>query len=267
ADFRDPWTKVDYFDQLKLSKSAAAKHKALEQEVLKNADKVLTVSYAWAEDFRELGTKDVSVITNGYDTADLPKVKPELDSAFSIAHIGNISSERVHEVLFKCLSKLKKENADFAEKFQLKLIGSVESSFMGFLKQYELENNTNHTEAVSHKKAVEETCKAQVLLLLLGSENKSRGRIPLKVFEYLAAQRPIIGIGPKDSDVARIIENSKAGKMLDSNDENTLAELLNSYFEQFQKQNLKVDASGTDQFSRKKLTGDLAKILDGLSKN
>ena len=42
ADFRDPWTKVDYFDKLKLTKWAEKKHKKLENRVLKNADLVKT---------------------------------------------------------------------------------------------------------------------------------------------------------------------------------------------------------------------------------
>ncbi|MEX1382275.1 MAG: glycosyl transferase family 1, partial [Lutibacter sp.] len=40
ADFRDPWTEIDYFHQLPLSKKAINKHHFLEQEVLLNADKV-----------------------------------------------------------------------------------------------------------------------------------------------------------------------------------------------------------------------------------
>tara|TARA_B110000114_G_scaffold92285_1_gene97358 strand:+ start:394 stop:1020 length:627 start_codon:yes stop_codon:yes gene_type:complete len=38
SDFRDPWTEIDYFQQLPLTKKATKKHQDLEQEVLINSD-------------------------------------------------------------------------------------------------------------------------------------------------------------------------------------------------------------------------------------
>ena len=43
ADFRDPWTNIDFYKDLRLSKWADKKHKSLEGAVLKNADMVLTI--------------------------------------------------------------------------------------------------------------------------------------------------------------------------------------------------------------------------------
>ena len=57
ADFRDPWTKVDYFDDLKLTSLARRKHYRLEYNVLENADVVTTVSKTWEQDFVQLGAK------------------------------------------------------------------------------------------------------------------------------------------------------------------------------------------------------------------
>ena len=38
SDFRDPWTDIDYFHQLPLTKSSLKKHQKLEREVLLNSD-------------------------------------------------------------------------------------------------------------------------------------------------------------------------------------------------------------------------------------
>jgi hypothetical protein len=54
ADFRDPWTTIDFYDKLMLTKSSDKKHKGLELEVLKNADKVVTVSWNWSKDFKKI---------------------------------------------------------------------------------------------------------------------------------------------------------------------------------------------------------------------
>lgn len=265
ADFRDPWTRVDYFDQLKLGKSAEAKHKDLEKSVLQNASKVLTVSPTWGNDFKELGAKNVQVITNGYDHQDLPKKSIQLDEKFSIAHIGNISKERVHESLFKTLKKLCDESSDISSNLEIKLIGRIDPAFQTFLKKYDLNQYVVSEKAVSHKKAVEETFKSQVLLLLLGAENKSQGRIPLKVFEYIASKRPILGIGPKNGDVSQIIAKSEAGNVYDFKDEQGIYNSLKKSFELYKADSLLSNSKNAEQFSRENLTAKLAKALEAIT--
>ena len=61
ADFRDPWTQIDFYDQLQLTKWADGRHKRMEKEILKNADRVVTVSWHWAEDLKRIGGKEVQV--------------------------------------------------------------------------------------------------------------------------------------------------------------------------------------------------------------
>lgn len=268
ADFRDPWTMVDYFDQLKLSKRSEAKHKKLELEVLKNATKVLTVSPTWANDFKNLGANDVQVITNGYDHLDLPDNKINLDEKFSIAHIGNISKERVHKSLFKVLQRLCEQTPTFSDHLEIKLIGHVDPALQQFIQKYKLSEFVKTEKAVSHKKAVEETFKSQVLLLLLGAEDKSQGRIPLKVFEYIAARRPILGIGPKDGDAAKIVKESSTGNVFDFNDEQGIYEFIQLKFEEFQNQkDQKFQSKSPEKYSRIKLTEELANTLNTIVNN
>ncbi len=262
ADFRDPWTQVDYFDQLKLTSFAENKHKGLEQEVLKSADVTTTVSWAWGKDFEDLGAEKVEVITNGYDVTDLPVESPALDNKFTISHVGNLSKDRSHEVLFMAILELTQTKKGFAEDFSLQLIGDVDASFKANIEKYRLESNTSFVGSVSHSKAVKIACASQTLLLLLGA--KDAGRIPLKVYEYMAAQRPIIGIGSENSDVARIVKEANAGQVIDFGAKNKLVMLIGEYYEQYKSGNLSVDNSSIEQYSRKSLTASLAKVLDNL---
>lgn len=265
ADFRDPWTQVDYFDQLKLTKAAENKHKRLEQEVLKKSDITTTVSWAWGKDFEDLGAKKVEVITNGYDVTDLPAQRPALDNKFTISHVGNLSKDRNHEVLFKALKNVSEKEEGFSKDFSLQLIGDVDTSFKENIERYGLKDKTNFVGSVSHSEAVKLACASQTLLLLLGAADKSEGRIPLKVYEYMAAQRPIIGIGPENSDVARIVKQAGAGEIVDFANEAKLTALIEGYYREYKSGNLSVDNSGVEQYSRRNLTASLAKVLDNLS--
>ena len=73
ADFRDPWTNIDFYDKLKLTKWADKRHRRLEMNVLLNANKLVTVSKSWAKDFFNICGRKPDVITNGYDPADFNK--------------------------------------------------------------------------------------------------------------------------------------------------------------------------------------------------
>ena len=70
ADFRDPWTEIDYYDELHLTKRSDRKHHCLEHEVLTKADNVVTVGPDGARRLEKLGAKDVATIYNGFDRDD-----------------------------------------------------------------------------------------------------------------------------------------------------------------------------------------------------
>lgn len=71
ADFRDPWTNIDFYHELMLTSVADSIHKRLERKVLMNADLVVTVNRAMQEEFLAKGAKQVSVISNGFDESDI----------------------------------------------------------------------------------------------------------------------------------------------------------------------------------------------------
>jgi glycosyltransferase involved in cell wall biosynthesis len=106
-----------------------------------------------------------------------------------------------------------------------------------------------------------------VLLLLLGAEGKSEGRIPLKVFEYLAANRPIICIGSKSGDVAKIVEEANAGKVVDFHDKVELSRVIGEYYQQYKTGNLIIENQGLKKFSRKNLSSQLSEVLNKLISN
>ena len=107
ADFRDPWTNIDFYQELKLTGRADKKHRRLEKEVLSKATAVTVVSRSMVEDFNRIVPREYNVITNGYDEADTTGyVAPAMDTKFSIAHIGTLSGSRNPESLWKVLGEM-----------------------------------------------------------------------------------------------------------------------------------------------------------------
>lgn len=104
ADFRDPWTKIDYFHHLPLSAWARRRHFSLEDKVLQTADQVIAVTPSMARDYRPRVRGRLHVITNGYDTADIPQQPVEPDEKFTLCHVGSLNADRNPHELWEVLA-------------------------------------------------------------------------------------------------------------------------------------------------------------------
>ncbi|WP_396153947.1 glycosyltransferase family 4 protein [Flavobacterium sp.] len=259
ADFRDPWTTIGYHKELKLSKWASAKHKALEKEVMTTCDTILVTSPTTKSEFERITNQPIEVITNGYDVEKIEK--KSLDDAFTLAHIGSFLSERNPQILWESLSELIDENEAFATHFKLKLIGAVSKEVIQSISDYKLDTFVQNLGYVSHEEAILHQRSSQVLLLIEIDSDDTKCIIPGKLFEYMVSERPILAIGPKNSDFENIIKQTNTGVFYQYNEKNELKSQILSYFNQYLDKNLKVNAVGLQQFSRKNLTEQLAKTI------
>ena len=262
ADFRDPWTTIGYHKQLKLSASAAKKHKDLESEVLNTADAILVTSPTTKKEFETLTKKPIAVITNGYDVEKV--TKQPLDEKFSLAHIGSFLSERNPKILWQALAELIAENTDFKAAFELKLIGAVSREVLDAINDSGLMEFVNNLGYVSHDEAIAAQRKSQVLLLVEIDSEETKCIIPGKLFEYMVSERPVIAIGPQDADFAGIIQSTNTGIFVTYTEKDRLKQSILNYFNHYREGGLKSHPVGLQQYSRKALTGQLAQLLKSL---
>lgn len=260
ADFRDPWTTIGYHKELKLSSSAAKKHKELESKVLQAADKIIVTSPATKKEFEGITSKPITVITNGYDIENIGR--QPLDEKFTLAHIGSFLSERNPRILWKALSELIKENQDFKKYFRLKLIGAVSQEVLNAVHEFRLTNHLDNLGYLPHSEALKHQKKSQVLLLIEINSEAAKAIIPGKLFEYMVSERPILGIGPEHADFASILQSTNTGIFVSYEEKEKLKQVLLDYFNAYLENNLKVYAIGLQQYSRKNLTRQLSELLN-----
>ena len=260
ADFRDPWTTIGYHKSLRLSNYAAKKHKKLERQVLNVADTIIVTSNTTKTEFQAITNKPIEVITNGYDTENV--VKQALDNKFSLAHIGSFLSDRNPQLLCESLVDLISEIPDFGSHLEIKLIGAVSQEVLETIAQFGLNPYLNNLGYVSHSEAIAHQRKSQVLLLIEINSEDTKSIIPGKLFEYMVSGRPIVAIGPNDSDFAEIITNTNTGVFFDYSEKMKLKSVLLGFYNQFLEGKLQSNAIGLQQYSRKSLTGKLVEILD-----
>lgn len=259
ADFRDPWTNIDFYKELMLSSWADAKHKKLEKEVLEQADKVLTIGYTMTKEFEELGAKNVSTLTNGFDQDDFPETNIELDESFSISHIGTFSPARNHPTFWEALSELKNENAEFAAKFKLRTVGVVDHSVATGISEAGLKENWERIDYVSHSEVLKYQRSSNVLLVSINNTPNATGILPGKFFEYLASGRPILAIGPKESDIGSVLTKTGAGIIVEPKDKAGMKAAIIQFFNQEFADSRNEEA--IQKFSRRGLTEELARLI------
>ncbi|MBC8047312.1 MAG: glycosyltransferase family 4 protein [Fimbriimonadaceae bacterium] len=264
ADFRDPWTQIDFYDQLMLSKYADTKHKRLEKDVMQFADKVVTVSESWASEMEKVRGKKVDVITNGFDASDYANTNVELDTKFSICHSGMMNADRNVDALWRSLYELSKENAQFKNDLLIRLIGKNDTTVYNSLEKFELKNNLELIDYLPHKEVAIKQKQSAVNLLPINNTPNLIGIIPGKLFEYLAAARPVLVIGPKEGDSAKIILDAQAGYVCDYENIKVCKEIILKMYSEFKAETLKVNPQNIEKYSRENLAGKYAGLLNSI---
>ena len=259
ADFRDPWTTIGYHKKLKLTSSSEKKHKRLESTVLNSADKIIVTSATTKREFQHITNQPIQVITNGFDSN--VSMNQNLDEKFTISHIGSMLTGRNPTKLWQVLSELLKQNSEFKNALQLQFIGVISNDVLQSLNDLGLQNHIEVIGYVSHEKALEYQKVSQILLLVEIDSQETIGIIPGKLFEYMAAKRPILGVGPKNWEVADIVTSTKSGCIFEHSDDIALKNVLLDWFAQFQKGELSVSSKNIEEYSRRELTRKLAEYI------
>ena len=266
ADFRDPWTNIDFYKELKLSAWANRKHHRLEKAVVTEANRVVVVGNVMREEFEAISGRAVDVITNGYDEADVqPQSKASRDSKFSILHVGLLNQHRNHEAFWVALRELKAEIPSLAADLEVRLVGKADVAAQESIARNGIEAQVTMVDYLPHAEAIVQQGRAQVLLLSINNTPNARGVITGKIFEYLASGRPILCIGPVDGDAAHIILEAQAGLVAGFEDKALLKAHIAQLYSQYQADTLEVKSMGVEAFSRKALTGKFAQVFEAIT--
>ena len=258
SDFRDPWTEIDYFQQLPLTKKATKKHQDLEQEVLRKSDMVVVVGETMKEKFLKY-SKRIKVLTNGFDTIET-SLTQELDEKFSITHVGLMNSDRNPTILWKVLNEISNTNLNFKNDLRIKLIGKLDDAVIQDLKVFD--HNTIETiPYLDHKDVSKYQASSQVLLLSINEVPSAKGIITGKIFEYLQAKRPILAIGPEDGDAAMILKNTNAGTIIGFKNKTVLKATILNLYKDYKEGVLFVKSINIEQYHRKNITSQLAEVI------
>ena len=265
ADFRDPWTEIDYYDDLHLTRWADRKHHRLEREVLEKADKVVTVAPDGAKRLGRLGNRNVRTIYNGFDRDDDAQTPVSISDTFTLTYLGVLSKIQNPEQFWQVLGELVKEDEEFSKKLKIKLIGQIDNSVIRSIEEQGLSGYVALSPYVPHDQASEVHRSSTLLLLFLmpDSEPRAKGLLTGKLFEYMASGRPILCIGPEDGDAAHILKETHAGQTVSFEDKEKMKGVIKDLYQKYLENGLPSNESKeVEKYSRRSLAGEYGKLLD-----
>jgi hypothetical protein len=267
ADFRDPWTKIFYFKHLSMTPATERWHKKMEKMVLDEASAVVAVSPLVQQEFQAMTDTPVELITNGFDECDFStepctQAYGGASQEFTITHTGLFAADGNPTVLWDVLAEKCHADEAFRKLLRIKLIGKTDDQILKALKNRGLESSLINMGYQTHSIAVEQQRQASVLILPLRKEPEYRAVLPGKLFEYLASQRPILGIGQPDGAMAMIVNETGTGTVIDWNDKEGISQYIEQCWKRHLEGRLSSDGADLSRFTRRSLTRRMAGLFD-----
>jgi glycosyltransferase involved in cell wall biosynthesis len=268
VDFRDPWTDSSFIKYpTKLHERFERK---MERTILSQVDYVTVATDLIKDNLVEkypfLKSK-IETITNGFDSEDFKDLKIQETGKFTITYVGSIYGLITAKPFLRALKELVEEKQEFKENIEVVFVGNYGKETPQLVKKFGLEENVNFVSYVPHRKGLEYMVNSQALLLLITIEGP-KGEVILtgKLFEYLAARKPIIAIAPENGLAAKIIKSLNAGTVISPKKVSGIKKAIADFYQLWKmKRKTSVTASNEDdieQYDRKVLTRRLAEIFE-----
>lgn len=266
ADYRDLWTTYHYYPHSAVRRLVEQRY---ERQVLRNADFITTVSEPFADRLKELhGRSSVAAIPNGFDVDTIAPSDTEVDAKFTLTHTGYLyEGKRDPSPLFAALQALIQSGHIDPGDIEINFYGRREAWLDQSVKKHNLEGVVFQRGSTSHDRALTIQRASQVLLLLNWNHPDERQVYPAKVFEYLAAGRPVLGVGAAGGVLGALLDETQAGTIVDAPDHNRLVNVLMDWYALYKKDG-RLAYSGLPHkimsYSQREMAHRLAGVLDGL---
>lgn len=265
ADFRDPWVNIFYNRLFPRTSRTVKKDQALENRVLKEADRILTVSPGLQQEFSDRAQK-VELLYNGYDPKDLPEPQTGPQAFFQLSYTGNLKPNQNPIALWECIAEKIEEDSVFARDFRLQFVGNVDPGVQSQLDDLKLTAHCVFEGYQPHVRATEAMVEAGALLFIVPETKDNHLILTGKLFEYLGSGSPLFSIGPPRGNAATIISGAERGATIDYHDKNAmklrLAELYQAW--QVNKRSPRLSKTSTAAYTREGSAVRLSEILEGL---
>ncbi len=267
-DYRDLW----YGDVLREWIGPVRRRLELrsERRYARTCDAIVGVSAEKTEFLRELHPRSPArfeTITNGYD----PEIyepflgEPRVpDETIDFVFTGRLFKNRRGYAFAEALGRLAEDDPSLRRRVRVHMLGGVSAEILGryeeIIEQYRLHDVFIFRGDVPYHEAMRAQVQCDYLLLIVDTGTTSAGVIPGKLFEYVAARRPIFALTDPGATQA-IIERGKLGSVVPAESVEQCKDALALWLKREVPETLEADWDYLSQFERRRLSERFLRLL------
>ena len=266
-DYRDPW--VDYpfkFYPTPLHKAVTI---ALERKALRASSHVVTTNRRVKEllirRYGFLTHHDIDIIPQGFDPADFEEATPLVgprrpaDGRMRITYAGIFWEDRIPDHFLRGLRALFDSRPETNGRIEARFVGHFRGENLALVRALGLTDAVTILDYLPHRECVAELLASDALWMIVGDDLGSPG----KLYEYIGARKPILGLVPEGFIRGTIIE--AGGLVVPPKDVAGITSALSTLFDRFSGGTMPSPPhSVVEKFDRRTLTGNLVRVFESL---
>lgn len=264
ADYRDLWSMSHYYE---LSPARRLVDNHVELQTTERAAAISTVSEPFAVELRRMHpNKAVWSIPNGIPF-ETPEQAENLTKEFSIMYTGQLyKGKRNPKTLFRAVKHLVDQGCILPSDITIDFYGPDSRSVLSLAEQVGVGEVVHSHSPVPRREALALQRTAHVLLMLTGDNPMESGVYTGKLFDYLAARRPVLSFGRRDSVIGVLLERTGSGRHVSTLEETV--EALTGMYSEFRSRGSPIFrgiSHEIDKHSQREMTGRFAELLESIS--
>lgn len=265
ADFHDPWSLPSY--QPWAGRWRPWVDARLERWVLRTADRVVAPTGWLMDHLAQRGAGDrIRLVPNGFDPDEYPAAVRR-DGAFTLLHAGCFYGPRSPEPLLAAVAAALEREPEMRAHVRLRLRdwhdGENAARLAVGARRFGLDDVIERVAEAPRQEAMAAMRSAAVLVAATDSVEGGWGLVPLKVYEYLGAGRPVLALCPPEGETGRLVR-AAGGFVVDPSDDSAAATALCRLYERWRSGDgdIGFDASLVEAHRWDRLAGRLAAVLE-----
>jgi glycosyltransferase involved in cell wall biosynthesis len=271
ADFRDPWVGNSNLHFPTPLHRKMVTH--MEQQVIRDANQILVISPPMSQSIcaRNPGIQPSKItwLPNGFDAQDFSAAQPikRDKDRFQLVYTGSFYTQgRTARAILEAVQAVTVSGQIPSQHLCIQMVGNIGKFTQKWISELKLDEIVETPGYVSHEQSTGYLLAADALLLIIGDSADSAGVYTGKIFEYLAAGKPILCLA-NTGVAADLIRNAGAGMIVPPDDVPQISQQLVSLYQLWQDGRLSIDPDQEfiQTFERRRLTGQLANIFNDLT--
>jgi glycosyltransferase involved in cell wall biosynthesis len=234
----------------------------LARSIAGKADAIVCVTPTIAAEMTECGARNETlVIPNGADFEDYASIEYEPSERFRITHTGNFFGDRDPRPFLRALTQI---DAPITARFigEFRTTDRLWAESLGLGERLELIRFQTHAQVIASQRH------SEALLILIPYSGGRGIDVPSgKLYEYLAARRPILASVPPEGVAAELVRKTGAGLVVPPDDSDAIRSALAELVERWRKGKLadvELPPDLVRRIDRKERMREIAELIEQL---